>query len=219
MDVEDLRLLVYENFRLMGRVPGNDEMAITLGCTEEEVTAGLLELADRRHVVLDGAGEIVMAHPFAAINLGFSVMGRETLWWGGCCWDSFALPHLLTDEPNVLVATQCPGCGVPQAWVVDRHQPPVSDWLAHFLVPAAHVWDDVVHTCDNQRLFCSEQCIDSWLERTRNKRGYVMDIDTLWHFASRWYEGRFDRGYVRRDPSEAKDYFRSVGLIDPFWGT
>jgi hypothetical protein len=46
-----------------------------------------------------------------------------------------------------------------------------------------------------------------------------MDIDTLWHFASRWYEGRFDRGYVRRDPSEAKDYFRSVGLIDPFWGT
>ena len=34
-----------------------------------------------------------MAHLFAAINLGFSVMGRNTLWWGGRCWDSFALPN------------------------------------------------------------------------------------------------------------------------------
>jgi hypothetical protein len=24
---------------------------------------------------------------------------------------------------------------------------------------------------------------------------------------------------LRREPSEAKDYFRSVGLIDAFWGT
>ncbi len=219
MDVEDLRLLIYDNFRLIGRVPSASEMATTLACTEDEVTAGIQELAQHRHVALDDAGEIVMAHPFAAINLGFSVMGRNTLWWGGCCWDSFALPHLLVDEPAVLVATQCPGCGQPQAWVVNRHEPPVSDWLAHFLVPAAHVWDDVVHTCGNQRLFCGEQCIDDWLTRTGNTRGYVMDVETLWNFASRWYEGRLERGYVRREPSEAKDYFRSVGLIDPFWGT
>ena len=30
-------------------------------------------------------------------------MGRETLWWGRCAWDAFALPHLLPDEPGVLV--------------------------------------------------------------------------------------------------------------------
>ena len=47
-----------------------------------------------------------------------------------------------------------------------------------------------------------------------------MDVDTLWHFASHWYErAGMERGYVRREPSEAKDYFRSVGLVDPFWGT
>ena len=219
MDVEDLRLLVYDNFRRIGRVPPIDEMAKTLKCTEAEVTNGIGELANQRHVALDHNGEIVMAHPFASVNLGFSVMGRDTLWWGGCCWDSFALPHLLTDEPDVLVATQCPGCGQPNAWVVNRHEPPASEWLAHFLVPAAHVWDDVVHTCNNQRLFCSEACIDEWLTRTGNSRGYVMDIPTLWNFASRWYEGRLERGYVRRDPDTAKDYFRSVGLVDPFWGT
>ena len=219
MDIEDLRLLVYDNFRRMGRVSSNGEMATMLGVTEAEVIAGIRQLASQRHVALDATGAIVMAHPFAAINLGFSVMGRETLWWGGCCWDSFALPHLLTDEPEVLVATQCPDCGLPNAWVVGRDSPPVSDWIAHFLVPAAHVWDDVVHTCGNQRLFCSEQCVDGWLTRTGNTRGYVMDIETLWNFASRWYAGRLERGYVRREPSQAKDYFRSVGLVDPFWGT
>ena len=35
-------------------------------------------------------------------------MGRETLWWGGCAWDSFAVPHLVDREPEVLVSTQCP---------------------------------------------------------------------------------------------------------------
>ena len=43
---------------------------------------------------IDDQGQIVMAHPFSAVPLGFSVMGARTLWWGGCAWDSFALPLL-----------------------------------------------------------------------------------------------------------------------------
>jgi hypothetical protein len=128
-------------------------------------------------------------------------MGSNTLWWGGCCWDSFALAHLLDDEPDVLVATRCPGCGQAGAWVVDRHDPPEGVWLAHFLVPVAHMWDDVVHTCNNQRLFCSAACIRRWLERSSFDEGAVMDLATLWRLASRWYEGRLDRGYVRREPA------------------
>src|SRR6266516_3966472 len=63
-------------------------------------------------------------HPFAAVPLGFSVMGARTLWWGGCAWDSFALPHLLPGEDEVLVATRCPACGRPHAWSVGRQRPP-----------------------------------------------------------------------------------------------
>jgi hypothetical protein len=47
-----------------------------------------------------------MAHPFSAMPLGFSVMGARTLCWGGCARDSFALPHLLSSESEVLVATR-----------------------------------------------------------------------------------------------------------------
>ena len=72
--------------------------------------------------------------------------------------------------------------------------------VAHFLVPAAQICDDVVHSRANQRLFC-------------------LDLTTLWNLAAHWYDGRLSRGYVRRGPSQAVDYLHSVGLIGPFWST
>lgn len=159
-----------------------------------------------------------MAHPFSALPLGFSVMGAETLWWGGCAWDSFALPHLLPDVTSVLVATECPACLRPHAFRVTSDAPPPGEQVAHFLVPAGHMWDDVVHTCANQRIFCSPGCVDDWLVSTQSLRGYVMDLDTLWRLASHWYDGRLEAGYVRREPADAQDYLKNVGLTGPFWG-
>jgi hypothetical protein len=80
------------------------------------------------------------------------------------------------------------------------------------------MWDDVVLTCGNQRLFCRTGCVDRWLTEAGNERGYVMDLATLWRLARHWYDGRLERGYVRREPDEAADYFREVGLSGPFWG-
>jgi hypothetical protein len=218
MDAEDLRLAVYRTFADEGRAPTSDELAAEFDCSPEQVDDGLRRLASAKHLVLDADGGIVMAHPFSAIPLGFSVMGASTLWWGGCAWDAFAMPHLLTQEPDLLVATRCLACGAPHAWNVGRTAPPPGDQVAHFLTPAQRMWDDVVHTCGNQRIFCSEACVDVWLERSGNVRGYVMDLATLWRFASDWYTGRLDRGYQRREPAAAADYLRSVGLSGPFWG-
>jgi hypothetical protein len=101
---------------------------------------------------------------------------------------------------------------------VGRESPPEGQQVAHFLVPAAQMWDDVIHTCGNQRIFCSEKCVDRWLTATSSIRGYVMDLSTLWRLAAHWYDGRLQRGYQRREPSAAADYLRSVGLSGPFWG-
>jgi hypothetical protein len=218
MDGEDLRLAVYRAFAETGRAPDAGELAARFGVGASEVDAGLAELARGRHLALGGQGQVVMAHPFSAVPLGFSVMGARTLWWGGCAWDSFALPHLLHDEDDVLVATRCPACGRPHAWNVGRRHPPDGGQVAHFLVPAARMWDDVVHTCAHQRLFCSADCVEAWLAATGSARGYVMDLGTLWRLATHWYDGRLERGYVRREPSQAADYLRGVGLTGPFWG-
>lgn len=227
---EEVRVAVYRGFATTGAAPTVDALAVGLGTEAIDVTAALARLAEARHVVLDDAGNVVMAHPFASVPLGFSVMGPHTLWWGGCAWDSFALPHLLSEQPHppseqpadavvdVLVATRCPGCDRALAWVVGTDAPPAGDELAHFLVPVAHIWDDVVHTCGHQRLFCGEECIAAWLRRSGNERGYVMDLAQLWRLARSWYSGRLDHGYTRRDPSTAADYFREVGLRGAFWG-
>jgi hypothetical protein len=206
---EDVRLAVYRSFAATGRAPSRAELG------DDDA---LRQLAEARHLVLDGDGEVVLAHPFSAVPLGFSVMGSRTLWWGGCAWDSFALPHLVRDEPEVLVATRCPGCGHALSWVVGREAPPAGEELAHFLVPVARMWDDVVHTCGNQRLFCGRDCIDSWLAATGSSEGYVMDLAQLWRLAQHWYDGRLERGYQRRDPVSAKDYLYGVGLRGDFWG-
>ena len=83
---------------------------------------------------------------------------------------------------------------------------------------SARMWDDVVHTCGHQRLFCSEECVSDWLRATGAVRGYVLGLPELWRLAAHWYEGRLDRGYVRREPSEAREYLRGVGLSGSFWG-
>jgi Alkylmercury lyase len=80
------------------------------------------------------------------------------------------------------------------------------------------MWDDVVYTCGNQRIFCSEDCVAIWLNESGHRRGCVLDLPTLWRLAAGWYASRLERGYVRREPSAAADYLRSVGLSGTFWG-
>ena len=103
---------------------------------EAQVTEAIAELAAQRQLVLDQSGNVVMAHPFTTLNLGFSVMGEKTLWWGGCAWDSFAIPNLVKDEPSVLVATTCPACRRPQAWTVTRSVPVGGEDLDWYQGPA-----------------------------------------------------------------------------------
>lgn len=212
---DQVRMAVYAHFARTGHAPSTSDLSAETGLPADAVRRALAELHEQRHVVVDG-DRIVMAHPFASIPLGFSVMGARTLWWGGCAWDSFAIPHLLDEEPDVLVATRCPACDTPHAWVVGRDAPPPGDQVAHFLTPVDRIWEDVVHSCANQRLFCSTDCVDAWLNGA--DRGYAMDLATLWRLARGWYAGRMESGYTRREPVSAAAYFAEVGLHGRFWG-
>ena len=102
--------------------------------------------------------------------------------------------------------------------MVNRDAEPAGPQVAHFLVPVSRMWDDVVQTCGNQRLFCDRGCVAEWLTRTVQQPGYVMDLATLWRLSRGWYSGRLDRGYLRRVPGQAREYFREVGLQGEFWG-
>ena len=214
--IQEVRLHIYRTFADLGKAPSVDQISEFLELPVAEVKNTLLQLAEGKHLVLNEEYEIVMAHPFSSVPLGFSVMGEKTLWWGGCSWDSFALPNLLNQE--VVVATSCPNCKNAHAWRVNPENPPQGNQIAHFLLPTSKMWTNVVFTCGNQRIFCNEICLDTWLQNNKYEKGYVMSLDTLWSLATRWYDGRLDLDYQRRDPSTASQYFRQVGLSGSFWG-
>lgn len=215
---EQVRRAIYCHLATTAQAPERAELAQQLSMTAQAVDEAYDALAAAHHLVLDADGEIILAHPFATRSFSFSVMGARTLWWGGCAWDAFAIPHLVPDEPSALVATTCPACAKPLAWVIDRSAPPTGPGIAHFLVPAEHIWDDVVHTCGNQRIFCDADCVEAWLAKTGRPAGSIFGLDTLWRLAAHWYEGRLDSPYQRREPRQARDYFRGVGLTGAFWG-
>jgi alkylmercury lyase-like protein len=216
--VERVRRAIYDSFASQGYAPSRRQIQDLAALDATQVNEAVAELAAHRHLALDKSANVVMAHPFTNLNMGFSVMGEKTLWWGGCAWDSFAIPNLVQYEPSVLVATTCPACRRPLAWTVTPTRPPEGPGVAHFLVPMDKIWDDVIYACSNQRIFCSEGCVHAWLAAIGHAEGYMLDLATLWHLASGWYSGRLDSPYQRKDPQSAADYFRTVGLHGPFWG-
>ncbi len=67
LNLEDLRLLIYQSFATDGRAPDIEALVRLLDTEPVQVTAGLRELARGRHLVLDDQDRILMAHPFAAV--------------------------------------------------------------------------------------------------------------------------------------------------------
>ena len=91
----------------------------------------LAALAEQHIVVLDDAGEIRMAHPFAAHTEGASVQAGGWTWWGNCAWDAFGIAAAL---------------GLRDAVVDDHGVRPAPGVVFHVLVPAARWWEDPAFT-------------------------------------------------------------------------
>jgi hypothetical protein len=99
----------------------------------------LAALAARHVVVLDEAGEILMAHPFAAHRDGTRVDSGDRTWWGNCAWDGLGIVAALgLQEARV----ESNGIAVE---VVGGE--PVGEGVSFAVeVPARHWWDDIAHT-------------------------------------------------------------------------
>ena len=204
-----LRQVVYRTFVQQGRPPSAAEAATACGVGEEEVLASWRLLHDRHVLVLDADRTAVrMAHPFSARWMGFVVASEEQKWWGGCAWDSFGIMAAI-GRP-VLLATGCLGCGRPLALRADPARAPEEPYVAHFLVPAARWWDDVVWTCSNIRLACDARHVGEG-------GGAVVDLATMWRLGSVWYGDRLRDDFRRRSPEEANAVFADLGLTGGFW--
>lgn len=140
----DLRNATYRRFVALGRAPSAAEMATHTELSEATVREGWQRLHDAHALVLDDAGDIRMANPFAAEPTPFQVEAAGRSWFANCAWDAFGIGVAL--KTDSAIHTECPDCRAPLDIVVRDGRPDDSDLVFHVLVPAASWWNDIGYT-------------------------------------------------------------------------
>lgn len=140
-----VRSLVYDAFITDGVAPRRARLASQLALPEAQVAASFERLAKAHVLVLQPHScEILMANPFSAVPTLYRVRSEDRAWWGNCIWD--ALGIIAMTGGDGLVESSCPDCGEGLTLHVRSGQLLPAEAIAHFAVPAAHWWDDIVFT-------------------------------------------------------------------------
>jgi len=140
----DLRNATYRLFVELGRAPTAKEVAAALALDDGAVVASWRRLHDDHALVLDDAGEIRMANPFAARPTAFVVDAAGRSWFANCGWDAFGIGAALHVDSTI--HTTCADCGDTLDIDVRDGQPVDADLVFHVLVPARSWWSDIGFT-------------------------------------------------------------------------
>lgn len=141
----DLRAAIYDHTAARGRVPAPAELARATGQARAELRTALGRLAERRLLVLEPDGETIrMAPPFSGVPTQHRVRAGGREYFANCSWDALGVVAAL-GVPG-LVRSRCEQSGEPLEIPVSESGPKPVACLAHFAVPAARWWDDIVFT-------------------------------------------------------------------------
>ena len=140
-----LKLSLYEFIRDRARVPSVAELASLAGQNAREVRAALQRLFASRVLVLEADGETVrMAPPFSGAETQHVVVAKGKEYFANCAWDSLGILAALHAEGEV--RTRCEHTREEIVLHVGRDGPAPVACVAHFAVPAAEWWQDIVFT-------------------------------------------------------------------------
>jgi hypothetical protein len=140
---KQVRYRIYDYVMRQGLIPTLTQTSDALGWSNEETAASFQRLADAHMLVLQkGTGEILMANPFSAVPTPFPVKVGERLYYGNCIWDAMGIPAMLKDDG--VIDASCGCCGTAMSLKVANGRLERSEGVAHFAIPAAHWWDDIV---------------------------------------------------------------------------
>lgn len=147
MDVtNEVRVEVYRGFVDDCKAPSRAEIATRLGIAEDEVGAGLRELADQDIIAFaPGSEDLWLAHPFCATDAPFEVTSGERRWKSICVWDALGILALV--EADGSVGTSCPDCDEDlRIEVAGGRVTAPEGTVVHFGVPADRWYEDVGYT-------------------------------------------------------------------------
>ena len=141
-----VKMKVYETIAQTGSVPAAGDVAEVLEVSVADVESVFAELADKRLLVLEpgDSGKIRTAPPFSGIETPFLVRVGEVSYYANCVWDALGVLVALGEDGVVEAADG--QTGEPMRLEVRGGDPVPQECAIHFAVPAAHWWDDIIHT-------------------------------------------------------------------------
>jgi len=140
-----VKTAIYRRVVETARAPGVAEIAAALAAPPEEIRGAYRRLFARRVLFLEGDGETIrMAPPFSGVPTQHRVRVGDRTYFANCSWDSFGIPAALHAEGEV--HSRCEQTLEPIRLRVGREGPEAGPVVAHFAVPAAKWWADLVYT-------------------------------------------------------------------------
>jgi hypothetical protein len=147
MDFEtEVKLTIYKMIAEEAVIPDSASIANRMNVSEGVIREVFQELAAKRLLVLEpgDATKIRMAPPFSGITTSFRVEVGKKSYYANCVWDAFGIAAAL--QQDGIIHSSDGFTKEPLVLEVKGGQPINSSYLAHFAVPAAHWWDDIIHT-------------------------------------------------------------------------
>lgn len=142
----EVKLGIYEITAATGRVPNSAEVSGKIGFDESEVIAAFARLHAKR-LLLPEPGDptrIRMAPPFSGVPTKFPVEANGKRYYANCVWDAYGIAAALNSDA---VSHASDGQTAEALTIeVKNGRPVLQPYVAHFAVPAAHWWNNLVFT-------------------------------------------------------------------------
>jgi hypothetical protein len=139
----EVRRLIYDDAIERCAIPSRANLADSAGASPEAIDTALRELSDAHQLVLqrDG-GEVLMANPFSAVPTPFVVTIGPRSWYGNCVWDAMGIAAMI--GKSAVLDASCGCCGTAMRLAIPGECCDDDERVAHFAIPAARWWDDIV---------------------------------------------------------------------------
>ena len=141
-----VKLAIYAITAETGRVPNSSEVADRIDVEEQVVVEAFKSLHGKRLLFpeLGDPTRIRMAPPFSGIPTKFPVEANGKQYYANCVWDAFGIAAAL--HCDAISHASDGHTREPLTLEIKNGAPVSKPYIAHFAVPAAHWWDDLVFT-------------------------------------------------------------------------
>jgi hypothetical protein len=141
-----IKLAIYGAIAETGTVPTSTGISLNVDLDEDKVRSSFARLHGKRLLVPEPGdlSRIRMAPPFSGVPTAFPVDARGNRYYANCVWDAFEIAAALSAD--AVSAAADAHTGEPLTLEVKDGRPVPQPYVAHFAVPAAHWWDDIIFT-------------------------------------------------------------------------